>query len=247
MSNDFATRSTKFLSPDHMNFEIVGKPALVIMHLQRGIAGEGDFSTNWNLKATTAIRESGMLKNCRELADAFRAKDLPVIFVQAVGNPIRKVPEYGYFYRQIEAANINRPYFTDEIIRKGLEVIPEMGYVEGKDHVLYAWMAHAFTASGLDFLLKKEKCETIVWGGFAQHSAVYSSSMVAGDLWYNGIIPADASCICVPTPITGHHEGIDDIVAEAIIGVLAPAVNQVTDTATVLKKLERYTSAATVR
>lgn len=237
MSTIDETRSTKYLRPNHMNFEIVGKPALVLNHMQRGLAGEGLFIPNWGPNAAKGIEASGMVKKCRILADAFRAKNLPVIFVQAIPNPINTVPAYGDLYREIEAANVARPYFTDELIRKGLEVMPEMGYVEGKDEVLYNWMLHAFTNSGLDVVLKKHKCETIVWGGFAQNSVVYTSSLVAGDLWYNGIIPVDASYICVPPMTPGYHEGIDDIAAEAIVRVLAPTINQVTDTATVLEKL----------
>ena len=233
------TRSTKYLRPNHMNFEIVGKPALVLNHMQRGLAGEGLFIPNWGPNAAKGIADSGMVKKCRTLADAFRAKNLPVIFVQAIPNPIGKVPAYGDLYREIEAANIARPYFTDELIRKGLEVMPEMGYIEGKDELIYNWLIHAFTNSGLDAVLKKHKCETIVWGGFAQNSVVYTSSLVAGDLWYNGIIPVDASYICVPPMTPGYHDGIDDIVAEAIVRVLAPTINQVTDTATVLERLSK--------
>lgn len=238
MAESDKTRSNKFLRPNHKDFKIAGKPALVLNHMQRGLAGEGMFIPNWGPNAAKGIADSGMVEKCRILADAFRAKDLPVIFVNAIPNPIGKVPAYGDLYREIEAANIARHYFTDEYIRRGLEVMPEMGYVEGKDEVLYNWLIHSFTNSGLDVVLKKHKCDTIVWGGFAQNSVVYTSSLVAGDLWYNGIIPVDASYICVPPQTPGYYEGIDDVVAEAVVRVMAPTVNQVTDTATVLEKLE---------
>lgn len=240
MSQAEKTRATKYLRPDHMDFEIVGKPALVLNHLQVGLAGEGTFIPNFGPQAKKGITESDMVEKCRILADAFRARDLPVIFIQAIPNPIGKVPAYGDLYREIEAGNTARPFFTDEHIRRGLEVMPEMGYVEGKDYVLYNWLLHAFTNSGLDVVLKKHKCETIVWGGFAQQSVVYSSSIVAGDLWYNGIIPVDASYICVPPSTPGYHEGLNDIVAEAVVRVMAPTINQVTDTAAVLEKLEKF-------
>lgn len=237
MSNAARTRSTKHLRPDHANFEIVGKPALVLNHMQRGLAGEGMFIPNWGPNAKKGIEASGMVENCRKLADAFRQRDLPVIFVNAIPNPIGKIPAYGDLYREIEAAKIDRPFLTDDYIRRGLEVMPEMGYVEGKDEVLYNWLLHAFTNSGLDVVLKKHKVDTIVWGGFAQNSVNYTSSLVAGDLWYNSIQPVDASYICVPPQTPGFYEGIDEVVAEAVIKVMMPTVNHCTDTDTVLSKL----------
>ncbi len=234
------TRATKYLRPNHMDFEIVGKPALVLNHLQVGLAGEGTFIPNWSTSARKGIAESGMVEKCRILADAFRAHDLPVIFVNAIPNPIGQVPAYGDLYREIEAGNVARPFFTDERIRRGLEVMPEMGYIEGKDYVLYNWLLHAFTNSGLEPVLKKHECETIVWGGFALQSVVYTSSLVAGDLWYNGIIPVDASYVCVPPSTPGYYEGIEEVVAEAVVRVMAPTINQVTDTAAVLEQLKKF-------
>lgn len=239
MSNSDETRSTRWLRPDHADFEIVGRPALVLNHMQIGLAGEGLFIPNWGPNAKRGIDDSKMVEKCRQLADAFRAKGLPVIFVNAIPNPIGKVPAYGDLFREIEAANIPEPFFTDEHIRRGLEVMPEMGQIES-DYVLYNWIIHAFTNSGLDMVLKKEHCDTIVWGGFAQNSVVYTSSLVAGDLFYNCIIPVDASYICVPPMTPGYHEGLDDIVAEAVIGVMAPTVNQCTDTKTMLEKINSY-------
>jgi len=136
-----------------------------------------------------------------------------------------------------KVAKIDRPFLTDDYIRRGLEVMPEMGYVEGKDEVLFNWLLHAFTNSGLDVVLKKHKVDTIVWGGFAQNSVNYTSSLVAGDLWYNSIQPVDASYICVPPQTPGFYEGIDEVVAEAVIKVMMPTVNHCTDTDTVLSKL----------
>lgn len=233
-----ATRSTRYLRQDHGDFEIAGKPALVLNHMQRGLAGEGMFIPNWGPNAKKGIEASGMVENCRKLADAFREKDLPVIFVNAIPNPLGKVPAYGDLFREIEAANISEPFMTNDYIRRGLEVMPEMGYDPEKDIVLYNWLIHSFTNSGLDVVLKMNNVETIVWGGFAQNSVNYTSSLVAGDLWYNCIQPVDASYICVPPSTPGFYEGLDDVVAEAVIRVLMPTVNHCTDTATFLEKLK---------
>ncbi|HWI72260.1 MAG TPA: isochorismatase family protein [Baekduia sp.] len=253
MSHPALTRSTKFLRPNHGDFELVGKPALVLMHMQEGIAGEHLFlGKDLRPIAKEALAASGVVERCRALADAFRARDLPVIFVQAIPDPIGKVPAYGdvagVAAMPDDAPGPNRayrPFFTDEYVRRGLEVMPAMGYREGehRDHVLYHWLINAFTNSGLDVVLKKEGCETIVWGGVPLTPSVYVSSVAAWDLGYNGIIPVDAGSIGGvrrPSVPEDEHERVLDVMAEAVVGFMAPHDNQVTDTATVLQKLEHF-------
>lgn len=238
MASDISTRSTKFLREDHADFEIVGKPALVLLHMQRGLAGEGLFIPNWGPNVRGDIDDSLMIQKCDELAKAFRAKDLPVVFVNAIPNPTGRVPAYGDLFREIEAGGTDKRYFTDQRQRDGLEVMLDLEYDEEKDDVLYNWLIGAFTNSGLDVVLRNRGVETIVWGGFAQQSACFNSSIVAGDLWFNSIIPVDASVVVVPPTTPGYHPGLADVVAEAVVRVLIPAVNRATDTATVLEKIK---------
>lgn len=68
---------------------------------------------------------------------------------------------------------------TDEFTRKGCEVMPEMGYNEDPDYIVYNWHVHPFTYSGLDQLLRVLGCDTVVFCGFAQNSVVYTSCLVA--------------------------------------------------------------------
>ena len=241
MSNADRTRSTKFLRPDHMNFEIVGKPALCVNHMQRGLAGEGMFIPNWGPNAKKGIEASGMVEKCRHLADAFRTKNLPVIFVNAIPKPLPFMPSYGDLAREQDAAFPKYvPYYTDEFTRKGEEVMPEMGLTD-KDYVLYNWNVHPFTNSGLDQFCRVLGVNTLVWVGFAQNSVVYTACVVASDYWLNSIVPVDASYICVPPMTPGYYEGIDDVVAEAVVRVMMPTVARCTDTATVLDKIKNFT------
>ncbi|HWI72259.1 MAG TPA: isochorismatase family protein [Baekduia sp.] len=252
------TPLTSFLRPNHAEFEIDEKPALVIAHMQRGFGAESLFLPRERRPlAEAAVRASGVVESCRALVDAFRANGLPVIFLQAIPNPIGKLPAYGGLFQKMSEPIEDdtpgpypafRPFFTDEHMRRGLEVMPEMGYVEGQgsDYVLYHWAVHAFTNSGLDLVLKKEKCQTIVWGGIPLNGIVYASSIVAGDLWYSGIIPVDASSVTAPPWIPGYHDGLHDVVAEAMVRGMATQYNQVTDTATVVEKLSRYSAAAAI-
>lgn len=208
----------------------------MLLHLQRGLAGEGLFIPNWGPNVRKDIDDSLMVQRCRELADAFRASGLPVIFVNAIPNPIGVVPAYGDLFHEIEAGSTIEPFFTDERIRRGLEVMPELGYIEGRDELLYSWLIGPFTNSGLDAVLKKHRVDTIVWGGFAQRSVCYTSILAAGDLWYNSVLPVDASVVVTPPTNPGYHPGLEDIVAEAVVRVLAPSVSKVTDTAAVLDR-----------
>ena len=241
MSEQDRTRSTKFLRKDHANFEIAGKPALCVNHMQRGLAGDGMFIPNWGPNAKQGIIDSGMTEKCRELADAFRAKGLPVIFVNAIPKPLPQTTSYGDLCREQDAAFPEyKPYYTDEWTRKGLEVMPEMGQTE-KDYVLYNWNVHPFTNSGLDLLCRVLAVDTLVWCGFAQNSVVYTSCVVAADYWINSIVPVDASYICVPPMTPDYYEGIDDVVAEAVVRVMMPTAARCTDTATFIEKLEKWT------
>jgi len=241
MSEQDRIRSTKYLRKDHANFEIVGKPALCVNHMQRGLAGEGLFIPNWGPNAKKGIIDSGMTEKCRELADAFRAKGLPVIFVNAIPKPMPYSTAYGDLSREQDAAFPQyKPFYTDEFTRKGLEVMPEMGLTD-KDYVLYNWNIHPFTNSGLDELCRVLSVDTLVWVGFAQNSVVYTSCLVAADHWLNSIVPVDASYICVPPMTPDYYEGIDDVVAEAVVRVMMPTVARVTDTAAVLNKINNFT------
>ena len=69
------------------------KPALVFIHMQFGITDErGTVAFLGHAKAT---RESGIIARQQALLKAFRAKKLPVIFVNAVTDPKTKVPRTG--------------------------------------------------------------------------------------------------------------------------------------------------------
>ena len=233
-------RSTQFLRPDHANFEIVGKPALCLNHMQHGLAGSGTFIPNWGPYAAKGIKDSGMVPKCRQLADTFRAKGLPVIFVNAIAKPLPYMPSYGDLAREQDAAfPVYKNFLTDEFTRKGLEVMPEMG-LTGKDYVLYNWNIHPFTNTGLSELCRVLGVDTLVWGGFAQNSVIYTSCLVASDYWFNSLVPVDASYICVPKVTPGYYEGLDEVVAEAIVRVMMPTVARCTDTATVIDKINKY-------
>ncbi|MCL2463031.1 MAG: cysteine hydrolase [Defluviitaleaceae bacterium] len=238
-------RSTQHLRKDHAEFELVGKPALCLNHMQLGLAGEGMFLPNWGPNAKEGIKNSGMVEKCKMLIDAFHEKKLPVIFCNVVPIPLPYANAYGDMFREQKAAYLKRydgkfvDYFTDEWTRRGLQVMPELGPAE-QDFVSYSWNVHPFTNSGLELLLHQLKVDTVVWTGFAQQSVVLTSCAVAADKYFNSIVPVDASYCCVPPSTPEFYEGLDEIVAEAVVKVMLAALAQCTDAAAVIDKIKRY-------
>ncbi len=233
--------SLDYLREDHANWEFPGKPALVLCHMQNNLVGaKGNAMPGWIPKAKKGIDASGMVAACKELADAFRAKGYPVIFIQADGNPCKgAVPSFGETFEQIQKSPSNEE-MTKEEHDYLWAVIDEMEYDRVRDYYGINYYMSTFTESGLDTMLRAEGCNTIVWGGFAQNSVIYSSCIGAVDRLYSCVIPVDASYICVPGPYDEkEQERVDRVVAEAIVRHMAPTIAHCTDTAAVLEKLAK--------
>ncbi len=169
---------------------MVGKPALIFIHMQFGITDErGTVAFLGHAKAT---RESGIIARQQALLKAFRAKKLPVIFVNAVTDPKTKVPVYGKFWPAIKKTGANLPGSKD------IEVIPELAPLPGEP-VLGNWVFGMFSNNNLDKVLKDLGVETLVLAGVATDMAVLSAVYQAADLYYNLIVPSDASTSANPT------------------------------------------------
>ncbi|MEU9063653.1 isochorismatase family cysteine hydrolase [Streptomyces sp. NPDC048430] len=159
-----------------------GKPALVLMHMQNGIA-----------ELFPQDRISGMIERQRELLDAFRSRDLPVVFVNVIPNPMGKLPAYGQLMKGIKKLISDTAMLDDpDFVRAYTTTIPEMER-RPDEPVLINWLLGAFTNSGLDLLLRQRDVKTVVLSGFATQSAVYTAAVQATDLWYSTVIPRDAS------------------------------------------------------
>src|SRR5271157_2616262 len=169
---------------------MVGKPALIFIHMQFGITDErGTVAFLGHAKAT---RESGIIARQQALLKAFRAKKLPVIFVNAVTDPKTKVPAYGKFWPAIKKTGANLPGSKD------IEVIPELAPLPGEP-VLGNWVFGMFSNNNLDKVLKDQGVETLVLAGVATDMAVLSAVYQASDLYYNLIVPSDTSTSANPT------------------------------------------------
>jgi biuret amidohydrolase len=169
---------------------MVGKPALIFIHMQYGITNEG--GTVAFLGHAKATKESGIIARQQALLKAFRAKKLPVIFVNAVTDPKTKVPVYGKFWPAIKKTGANLPGSKD------VEVIPELAPLPGEP-VLGNFVFGMFSNNNLDKVLKGLGVETLVLTGVATDMAVLSAVFQASDFFYNLIVPSDASTSANPT------------------------------------------------
>jgi nicotinamidase-related amidase len=221
-------------------WQMPGKPALVLMHMQNGLAGSQTMIPNWGGDAIVAIRASGMLDRIQDLLAAFREKELPICFVNAHSTgALGTVPVFGHIYDEMRASGLEMDILHDEKTRHSLDVMPEMNRRPGEG-VLINWNLGAFTMSGLEIWLRLRGVDTIVFCGFAGHSVVYTSTLQACDLWYNVVIPRDATCVLVPrttVPEGWTMEEADKKVEEVAFEILAPTYALVTTTADVVAHL----------
>ena len=195
------------------NWKMKGKPALILIHMQHGIATEkGAFARFGHAKAT---KESGIILRQQELLKGFRAKKLPVIYVVAVTDTASGVPPYGAFWKVLETVGGNLPGSKD------VEVIPELAPQPGEP-VIGNWRISSFANSNLDQLLKDYGVQTVVLAGVATDIAVLTTAIQATDLGYAVIVPSDAS--------TSHNKRAHEIVMSDML----PGLSLVTTTNDVL-------------
>jgi nicotinamidase-related amidase len=199
------------------DWKIHGRPALVVNHMQASILDKKsafDFGK--------VVRDSGMIQQIRALLDAFRARNLPIVYVGAVmgdGGLQYRLPAYGKLFDMIRGNIAN---LDDREAAK--TVIAELGR-RPEEPVLVNWLLGGFTQSGLDTWLKVNHVDTVVMTGFATHSVVFNATIQACDNWYSVIIPRDAMTTFLPA------------LGETMLNELFPFYSKVTTTADVISRL----------
>ena len=212
-------------------WKMEGKPALVLLHYQEGIIGKGEWIQGWFEPAKEACIKSGMFENTKALLDAFREKNLPVVFVNAIPNPIGKLPKYGYLNDKNREHYCSDPLVENKELAAGLAVMPEMER-RPNEPVLYNWLLAGFTHS----YLRSQGVETLVLCGFALNSVVYHTAVQATDLWYNCIFPSDTSAVYMPRK-PGEKPDIDEVVTKVFLEEIVPSICLVTPAADVIAHL----------
>jgi len=198
------------------DWKMVGNPALILIHMQHAITDEaGAVAFLGHAKAT---RESGIIPRQQALLKAFRAKKLPVLYVNAVTDPKAVYPAYGKFWSAFGKLKANFPGTKD------VEVIAELAPLPGEP-VLGNWPFGMFTGCNLEKILKDLKVETLVLAGVATDMAILAAVLQAADLLYDLIVPSDAS--------TSANPKAHDVTMNMVI----PATALVTTTEDVLSHL----------
>jgi maleamate amidohydrolase len=208
-----------------------GNPALVVLHMQKDMMREGNKRPTPDLakSAVAAIINSGMINRIQALLEAFRNKNLPVIFVNVFLNPLDTKAVYGRYFKSVnepERVGGVSAILKSQYVREGLEVIPELNR-KPEEPILFNWFLNAFNNSGLDLALKTKGVKTVILVGFAAHSAVYHTAVQAVDLHYSVIMPRDATA----SPLQ------DQKAFEAVMEIMAPSIGLVTTTDDVIAHL----------
>lgn len=164
-------------------WELKGKPALLILDMQNDIVGEGGKCEPMGFPK--ACKESGITPRIQLLLKRFREKKLPVVFVVAEYNPLIPIPIYGFFN---DAMRKDNPCATGS---KGTQVISELAPRWGEP-VVRKWNIGIFSNSNLDQVLRHYGAETLIMVGVATNLVVHIGAVQATDLGYSVIVPKDA-------------------------------------------------------
>jgi len=141
------------------------KTALIVIDLQNGIVA-----------LPTAHPTADVIKQSRALADAFRAKNLPVVLVNVAG---------------VAAGRTEQPRRTGDLPPGWADLVPELGR-SSSDHLVTKRTWGAFTNTDLDAYLKGVGATEVVVCGVATSIGVESTARQAYELGYNIAIAIDA-------------------------------------------------------
>jgi nicotinamidase-related amidase len=141
------------------------RTALIVVDLQKGIAG-----------MPGAHRMAGVVERSAALADAFRARNLPVVLV----NVDATAPG-----RTQQAARMST--FPPEFA----ELLPELNR-QPSDHLVTKRTWGAFTGTDLEAYLKAQGVTQVVVTGVATSAGVESTARFAHELGFNVTLATDA-------------------------------------------------------
>ena len=167
------------------------KPALVINHMQVGIAGTGEFSGAPHSQEKKQMDALGTIEQQKKLIAAFRERGLPVIFMSVVPRPINYLPKWGFIFEMNQLVgplgHLDNPKTTELT-----EVIPELGRLP-EEPLLYHTGNSPMTGSHLEEYLRQFGVTEVVLTGWTAHSTLYNSVVQLTNHWFSVVVPADAT------------------------------------------------------
>lgn len=139
--------------------------ALIVIDLQKGIVA-----------SSTVHPSADVVRHARELADAFRSRELPVVLVNVTGGA---------------PGRVEQPRPAAQRPADWAELVPELGQ-RPTDHVVTKRTWGAFTNTDLDALLKRLDVTQVVIAGISTSIGVESTARFACELGYNVVLAVDA-------------------------------------------------------
>ena len=197
-------------------WKLVGKTALLFVHMQNAIVkAPSPLEPLGHIRAT---EEDQIIPKMQELLKAFRAKGLPVVFVNAYTPEETKLPVYGRFWPSLSRNRVNYLGTRD------VKVIDELAPLPGEP-LFYNWPFGIFQGNDLEKYLADQGVETVVLAGVATGMAVGVAAFALADRFYNVIVPSDTS--------TDGNKELHDVIFRAML----PAIALVTTTEDVIAHL----------
>jgi nicotinamidase-related amidase len=197
-------------------WELVGKPALVFVHMQNAIVkAPSPLEPLGHIRAT---EEDQIIPKMQELLQAFRAKGLPVVYVNAYTPEDVELPAYGRFWPSLSRNRVNYLGTRD------VEVIDELKPLAGEP-LFYNWPFGIFQGNELEKWLADKGVQTVVLAGVATGMAVGVAAFALADRFYNIIVPSDTS--------TDGNKELHEVIFKAML----PAIALVTTTDDVVAHL----------
>jgi nicotinamidase-related amidase len=173
------------------DWSFTGRPALVINHMQMGIAGTGKFSGAPYAQEKKAMEELNTIAMQKKLIAAFRERKLPVIFVAVIPDPINYLPKWGHIFEMSRLCAPKGGLETPDM-RWGVEIIPELGKLP--EEPLFCHTGHSpLTGNHLEEYLRYYEVHDIVLTGWTAHSTLYNSLLQFTNHWYSVVVPRDAT------------------------------------------------------
>jgi nicotinamidase-related amidase len=166
-----------------MSITIQGRAALIVNECQRGVIerGLGSFTG-----LIDQVEERGIVPRIAALANAFRARALPVIHA-----PVAHRPDF---------SDVQPTSLINALTLKGRRMVagtPDAAFVDPlKPHendlvVERSSGLIVFIATALDALLRRMDVETVVLTGVSTNLAIAGCAIAAQELGYHVIIPED--------------------------------------------------------
>jgi len=182
------------------------RPALVMIDLQKGI-----------LRLLPDELAARLVANVRQLAEAFRANNLPVIAVNVAYSPDLADAPAG----RVHVLPFRGPFSPD-----WSELVDELG-LQPTDLAVTKHQWNAFHGTDLDLHLRRRQVTQVVVVGVATSRGVESTVRSAYEYGYNVVVPSDA----IADPHMISHQHSRDIVL--------PQVAELGLTSEILALLER--------